>query len=63
MTFAEKVRYARATLMVTQDELAKLVGVSRITITRWESNDYKPRLITETKFEKFCKSKGITFEE
>lgn len=34
MTFAEKVKAVRAKLMVSQDELAKLVGVSRVTVTR-----------------------------
>ena len=63
MTFADKVKHARAKLMVSQAEFAKLIGVTRITITRWESQGYKPRFLTEKKFENFCESKGITFKD
>ena len=63
MTFADKVKMARAQLMVSQEEFAKLIGVTRITITRWESQGYKPKFLTEKKFENFCKEKGIRFEE
>ena len=63
MTFADKVKFARAQLMVSQEEFAKLVGVTRVTVTRWESQGYQPRFLTEKKFEKFCKEKGIVFEE
>lgn len=63
MTFAEKVKFVRASLMVSQEEFAKLLGVSRITITRCESQGYKPKFLTEKKFENFCKEKGIRFEE
>lgn len=63
MTFADKVKAARAKLMVSQEELAKMVGVSRITITRWETNGYKPQFLTEQKFKAFCEAKGIKFEE
>jgi len=61
MTFSEKVKATRAQLMVSQSELAKMIGVSRITITRWESQGYKPQFLTEQKFKTFCDSKGIKF--
>ncbi|MBO5328609.1 MAG: helix-turn-helix domain-containing protein [Clostridia bacterium] len=32
MTFADKVKTARAKLMISQEEFAKLLGVSRITV-------------------------------
>lgn len=63
MTFAEKVKTARAKLMVSQEEFAKLLGVSRITVTRWESQGYTPKFLTEKKFELFCKNNNIDFEE
>lgn len=61
MTFAEQVKAARVHLMISQDELAKQVGVSRITITRWESKGFKPKFLTEQKFKAFCESKGIEY--
>ena len=63
MTFADKVKFARAELMVSQEEFAKLIGVTRITVTRWESQGYHPKFLTEKKFENFCKEKGIVFAE
>ena len=63
MTFADKVKMARATLMVSQEEFAKLLGVSRITVTRWESQGYTPKFLTSKKFEQFCEEHNICFEE
>lgn len=63
MTFADKVKTARAKLMISQEEFAKLLGVSRITVTRWESQGYTPKFLTEKKFEKFCEENKIIFEE
>lgn len=36
MTFAEKVKYVRGVLLISQKELAKELGVSNVTINRWE---------------------------
>lgn len=63
MTFAEKVKKARAELMISQEDFAKLIGVTRVTVTRWESQGYKPQFLTEKKFENFCESKGISFKD
>lgn len=63
MTFAEKVKKARAELMISQEDFAKLIGVSRVTVTRWESQGYKPQFLTEKKFENFCESRGISFKD
>lgn len=62
MTFAEQVKSTRAQLMISQDKLAKQVGVSRITITRWESKGYKPKFLTEQKFKSFCEINGIEYK-
>lgn len=62
MTFAEKVKYVRAKLLITQKELAEQVGVAMVTVARWESQGLQPRFLTEKKFEKFCEEKGIKFD-
>ncbi|MFQ9840110.1 MAG: helix-turn-helix transcriptional regulator [Eubacterium sp.] len=36
MKFSEKVKYARMKLLLTQEALAKELGVSYATICRWE---------------------------
>ena len=63
MTFADKVKAVRAKLMISQEELAKLIGVSRVTVTRWESQGFEPRLMTEQKFKTFCEKQGIVIKE
>lgn len=63
MTFADKVKKVRAKLMVSQEEFAKLIGVTRITVTRWESQGYQPKFLTEQKFENFCVENNIKFED
>jgi DNA-binding XRE family transcriptional regulator len=63
MTFAEKVKFVRATLLISQTQLAKMIGVSFPTINRWETGRLEPTFLNEKKFEKFCKENKIYFEE
>ena len=44
MTFAEKVKYVRGVLLISQKELAKELGVSNVTINRWENGVINPAL-------------------
>ena len=62
MLFAEQVKYVRATLLVSQTELAKLLGVSFPTINRWETGKLEPTFLNRKKFELFCKDKKIDFK-
>lgn len=43
MTFGEKVKTARKALGLTQEELGKLIGVTRRTITSYEADAFPPR--------------------
>jgi len=63
MNFADKVKYVRAKLLISQMELAKLVGVSFATINRWETGKLKPTFLNEKKFESFCDKEKIKFED
>ena len=62
MTFAEKVKFVRAKLLVSQTKLAEMIGVSFPTINRWETGKLEPNFLNEKKFEMFCKKENITFE-
>lgn len=62
MSFAEQVKYVRATLLVSQTELAKMLGVSFPTINRWETGKLEPTFLNRKKFEMFCKEKNIDFK-
>lgn len=63
MKFADKVKYVRAKLLVSQMELAKLLGVSFPTINRWETGKLEPTFLNEKRFEKFCEENNIEFKE
>ena len=63
MTFGERVKQVRLALNLSQEEMAKELGVSFATINRWENGKTEPNLMLEGKFVDFCKNKGITFEK
>ncbi|MBR4513730.1 MAG: helix-turn-helix transcriptional regulator [Lachnospiraceae bacterium] len=55
-----KMKSARAALDLSQDELAKRVGVSRQTINAIEKGDYNP---TIQLCRSICKALGKTLDE
>ena len=44
MDFAEKIKYVRIKLGLSQEDLAHELGVSFATINRWENGNYMPDL-------------------
>ena len=50
MTFAEKVKYARAVLNLSQEKLASKLGVSFSTVNRWEKGHAMPSYLAQEKF-------------
>lgn len=62
MKFAEKVKYVRSELLISQMQLAEMIGVSFPTINRWETGKLEPAFLNEKKFEKFCKKHNINLE-
>lgn len=63
MEFSEKIRFVREELDLTQEELAKKLGVAFATINRWEQGSTKPHANTEKKLYEFCKDNGIEFSK
>lgn len=63
MTFPEKVKFVRAKLLISQEELASQIGVSFATINRWETKNIEPSFLTKARFDKYCEENGIRFEE
>ncbi|UKI15310.1 MAG: helix-turn-helix domain-containing protein [Clostridiales bacterium] len=46
---------------MSQESLAKELGVSFTTINRWEKGHAKPSILFENRFNKYCANKGIVF--
>ncbi len=63
MEFSNKVKYVRNELKLSQDELAKELGVSFATVNRWEQGNVVPHNNTSLKFDEFCKIHNIIFEK
>jgi len=43
----KEISFRRKLLSLTQEQLAKLIGVSRVTIARWETDRQKPLPVLE----------------
>ena len=63
MEFKEKVYTARMKLGLTQEAMAKELGIAFVTINRWENGVSNPNKLKEYKFNEFCKTNHIEFEE
>lgn len=61
MTFADKIKYARAELNLSQERFANLLGVSFATVNRLEKGRATPSYATVLKFESLCKQNKIEF--
>jgi Predicted transcriptional regulators len=58
--FSLNVKNIRKTQGLTQQKLAKILGVSRTTISAWENNVSEPDLLTLVKLKKIL---GVSYED
>lgn len=63
MEFADKVKYVRKQLNLSQEKLASLLGVSFATVNRWETGHSMPIYKTQQSFNALYKENNIKFEE
>ena len=61
MTFAEKLQYVRKQLFLSQEAIAKELGVSFATVNRWENGKCEPNYKVQKAFNDFCESNSISF--
>jgi len=62
MKFSDMVKEVRGQLMLTQEQLGKLLGVAFSTINRWEQGHNEATFLARKKFDNFCKEHGIKFD-
>lgn len=62
MEFKEKIYQARMQLNMSQEAMAKELGISFATVNRWENGKVKPNKLKGYAFEQFCKKNDIKFE-
>ena len=62
MTYAQKIKKLREVLLITQQEFADLLGVSIVTVNRWENGKYEPTMKIKRKIVEFCKVNHVDLE-
>lgn len=62
MTYAQKIKKLREVLLITQQELADLIGVSIVTVNRWENGKYEPTMKIKRKIVELSKTNNIELE-
>lgn len=63
MTYTEKVKLIREQLLLSQEEMAVKLGVSSVTVCRWETGKVEPSLKAKKSIRAFCEEHGINFEQ
>lgn len=63
MDFKRLVKELRKKLIITQEELAELLGVSFASINRWETGRFEPTMKIKRKLVPLFKEYGIEVEE
>ena len=59
MKYDLKIKELREVLLITQQELADLLGVTNITVNRWENNKSNPSIKEKRKLVKMFKENKI----
>lgn len=63
MNFADKVKFVRTKLNMSQEDFAHEIGVSFATINRWENGNYNPSRLARKAFEEFCARISVKIDE
>jgi putative transcriptional regulator len=62
MAFSEHIKKIRRKAFLTQEDFAKEIGVSCISVTRWETGKAKPNLKAMKLIDEYCKKNAIDFD-
>ena len=62
MDFQDQVKFVRMNLQLSQEELARQMGISFATVSRRERENRKPQLALLGKFYFFCQRNGIEID-
>ena len=62
MTFSEKLQIVRKQLFLSQEALAKELGVSFATVNRWEKGKCEPNYKAQKAFNDLCIKNNIELD-
>ena len=63
MTYSQQIKKIRADLLVTQTELAEMLGVTFATINRWEREHHEPSIKQKRAIRDFAKKHKVKLED
>ncbi|HHX24790.1 MAG TPA: helix-turn-helix transcriptional regulator [Thermoanaerobacterales bacterium] len=63
MDYSKLVKTLREKLILTQSELAEMIGVSFTTVNRWENGKHEPTIKIRRKIVEICKANNIDMVE
>lgn len=61
--YQELTKELRDKLILTQEEFAKLLGVSFASVNRWENGKFEPSIKVKGKIVELCKENNINVED
>jgi transcriptional regulator with XRE-family HTH domain len=59
MDYSKALKDLREKLLVTQEELAEMLGVSFASVNRWENKRHEPTIKAKRKIRDLCRKNGI----
>lgn len=59
MNYAKKIKQYRDRELLTQQQLAKMLGVGVVNVSRWERGHYEPTLKTKRKLKVLFDKAGM----
>lgn len=61
--YAKKIKEYRERKFLTQTELAKILGCTFISISRWETGKFEPNMATKKKIVSLFEEAGMKIDE
>jgi transcriptional regulator with XRE-family HTH domain len=61
MDYGAKLKELRMKLLITQTELADMLGVSFATVNRWENGHNEPTMRQKRAIRDLCRENGLEF--
>ncbi|MBO4540780.1 MAG: helix-turn-helix transcriptional regulator [Bacilli bacterium] len=63
MNYQKQIKRIRNELLITQEELAAMLGVTFATVNRWENGHHEPTIKQQRRIRDLCKKKHVPYGE
>lgn len=63
MEYSNKIKQIREKMILTQEELALALGVSSVTVCRWETGKCEPTIKIKKVIKKYIEDNNLILEE